>query len=189
MTKHLGLYITVLVVTYCTLFPSLARSEPPKFPDRKSFHGISEVSVDMLSYENMSEIALVPADLIARVKTTLREAGIVVSNDNRLKGKKRKNGGKTGINTERLAILGTRLKRTEDSALFGTTKIGSVVVTMHLFQQVTVKHNHHSTHAITWSESLSVSGGSKRPKKILDALDKLVNMFVRDFTQNQSFSK
>ena len=88
-----------------------------------------------------------------------------------------------------MAILGISLRRTEDSALFGAAKAGSVAVTLQLFQQVTVKHNHHSTHAITWSESLSVSGGSKRPKKILEVLDKLVDMFVEDFLVAQSGKK
>ncbi len=188
MTRRFLLHGAVLLSS-CLAFFSLALSEPHKFPDRQSFAGISAISVKMLSYENMDEISLTPSDLIRHIETTLQKAGISVNNINRLPGNESKKRKRADKRSSEIPILGIHMKRTEDSALFGATTIGIVTVTLRLYQQVTIAHNRHSTQAITWSDSLSVSGGSKRPKKIFDALDKLLDMFARDFAQKHALSK
>ena len=189
MTRQFLRSIPIAFLIFPSVFLTIARAELPKFPDKKSFSNVSGVNVEILTYDNMSAVAITPADIKKHVIGNLEKAGVRVSKINRLVSankplKKRKE----VQPAENYAILGIRLIRTEDSALFGATKIGSVAVTMHLFQQVIMKHNQHSTHAITWSETRSVSGASKRPKKIFDAVDQLLEAFTQDFIKVNSVS-
>ena len=125
------------------------------------------VSVEILSYDNMSGVSITPAEIKKYVVKILERAGISVSHISRLVSVQSPLKKQEDEQPEDYAILGVRLKRTEDAALFGTMKAGSVAVTLHLLQRVIVEHNQHSTHAITWSETLSISGASKRPKENL----------------------
>ncbi|GJL52620.1 MAG: hypothetical protein NPIRA01_38470 [Nitrospirales bacterium] len=180
MMIRLGI-IQVLIVLIVPLFlfsPSWATH--PKFPDRLSFSQVPGVQLEMLAYENMDEVSLKPEEIKAHVAKQLRNAGIHVDEGSQIHQdihSPRKN---QSSKSDGMAILGVRVNRTEDSAMF-VAKIGNVAITLHLFQRVKVERNQHSTQAITWSESRSILGGSKRPKKIFEALDALVKMFVRDF--------
>ncbi|GJL64672.1 MAG: hypothetical protein NPIRA04_33260 [Nitrospirales bacterium] len=180
MTRPLGLIqvLIVFIVSLVHFSPSWATH--PKFPDRLAFSQVPGVQVEMLAYENMDEVSLKPEEIKAHVAKQLRKAGIPVDEGSQLRQEIHSPKKQQPSKSDDMAILGIRVARTEDSAMF-VAKIGSVTVTLHLFQRVKVEHNQHSTQAITWSESRSILGGSKRPKKIFEALDALVKVFVRDF--------
>jgi len=139
----------------------------------------------MLAYENMAEVSLTPEEIKAHVVSQLVKAGVTVDQGNQLRSQAHSPKKGRRIKPDGMAILGVKIRRTEDSAMF-VAKIGSVAVMLHLFQRVIIGHNQHATHAITWSESRSILGGSKRPKKILEALDALVAKFVGDFRATPS---
>ena len=189
MTKRFWLYLIVAFLSYSTFSPPLALAESLHFPDRKSFSRLHDVSVEILSYENMNAVELTSTDIQTYVIKRLSKARVSVSNGSRFTADNKLHEKLKVVPPESPAILGIRLRRTEDSALFGAAKIGNVAVTLQLYQRVTIKLNNHSTQAITWSESQTISGGSKRPQKILDALDKLLDMFVIDFLAARSSEK
>ena len=189
MTNRLTLGISLALVVVGLCLSLAPQSRALTFPDRESFSNVSSVSVEILSYDNMSEVSLTPADIKAYVIKNLEKAGVGVTNVMRVVKSKTPQKKLNDESSDEHALLGISLIRTDEPALFGVTKIGSVAVTVHLFQRVTIEHNQRSTHAITWSESRSVSGASKRPKKILAVLDQLLEVFTGDFLAVNSIPK
>ncbi|MCA9470922.1 MAG: hypothetical protein MRJ96_14825 [Nitrospirales bacterium] len=156
-------------------------AEGMNFPDVQSYKGVAGVQVAVISYENMNDISLTAADIIKHVKNSLEKSGVSLHHGSQLVAANASPREAQKGNQSHDALLGIRMRRTEDSALFGASKIGVVTLTMSLFQPVTVKENQHVTHAITWNDSRSISGASRRPRKILEALDELLAAFVKDF--------
>ncbi|GJL54876.1 MAG: hypothetical protein NPIRA02_20080 [Nitrospirales bacterium] len=185
MIGRWGVLKPLAVFASCLLILSPAWANPPKFPDRQSFSHVPGVYVEVLAYENMDEGSPTPEEMKSHVAKQLVKAGLFVNQGDRSFPKARSSEKVKTVKSQSLAMLGIHVRRTEDSAMF-VAKIGSVAVTLQLFQRVKIVHNQHETHAITWSESQSILGGSKRPKKILEALDRLVEMFAHDFPVNRS---
>ncbi|WP_447968521.1 hypothetical protein [Nitrospira sp. M1] len=185
MKERLGglTLLAVCAASLCIMSPALAN--PPKFPDQQSFAHVSGIDVEVLAYENMDDVSLTAEAMKAYVLKQLVKAGLLGDHRSPSLQETRSSKNVKKGKPESLVILGIRVRRTEDSAMF-VAKIGSVAVALQLFQQVTITHNQHPTQAITWSESESILGGSKRPKKIFEALDRLLEKFAHDFRIDRS---
>ena len=157
--------------------PSPARALT--YPDPKSFQGLKEIKVEVISFEDMTEVNLHPKDVKLYVEERLQKAGIRVIRENpKALGTSPQKESAPG--QPMFGLIGVEFKRSETSMSLGGN-LNSFLISVKLFQPVEIIHNRLQTYGITWLKSRSIVAGSKRPKMILEGLDVLVDEFIKDF--------
>lgn len=170
--RFLTLFLIMLGMTL--EMETLAKSPIDMFPDRESFRGLQGIQVDPVSFENMENVNLSSDVIKVQIETTLGRGGIIV-----LKEKDAAEKLGTESPSKNFGILTARIRRSETPMPLGG-KINSFAITLKLFQQVHTLPAQHQTWAITWVQSRSVIVGTQRPKRILEAIDEMMQSLIKD---------
>ena len=175
--KLVNLFRIILLLLGFLVVPDIARSNDLlSYPDPKAFKGIKVIKVLPISFTNMESVSLKPEVLQTAMQKQLREAAIGVVEEEIVQL------GAAAVDSpkEDVGLLAATVRRWETSSFMGPS-MNSFAISIRFFQKSRVHPSNHETWAITWLETKSVLVGTKRPKGIADALDELLQSFIRDF--------
>lgn len=175
--RQVTLSITVSLLLGLLSVPATAGSKALlSFPDPKVFEGIKVIMVAPMTFTNMENVNLAPETLRASMQDQLRNAAIAVFAEEVVEL-----GARSGDRaTEDVGLLAATVRQWETSGPMGTT-MNSFAISLRFFQKAQVQPSQRNTWVITWLETKSVLVGTKRPKGIADALDELLQSFIREF--------
>lgn len=145
------------------------------FPDPAAFKGLKSVIVEPVALQNMTALKISGDEIQDRVHAALTKGGINAVKRNRSAGKTR-----IAPPTADIGALQVTIQRAEAPVFFGSN-INNFLISVKLFQRVVLPSTRQDSWAITWFDSRSEIVGTKRPKRIIEIVDELIQLFIQDF--------